>query len=135
MLLVALHLVALAAPAPDVLERCKVAVLDLAPGEGVTVERARSFTEVVTSEIGARLHSGGAVCSVLSRAEIRALLSFEVERQLSGCDASSCHGVRGSGNGPGRSRVAGNEFTRCQPFASRSWWHAVQSASENSGHS
>jgi hypothetical protein len=65
---------------------CKAAVLDLAPGEGVSTERARSFTEVITGEVGAHLQ-----CSVLSRAEIRALVSFEVERQLSGCDSgSSC---------------------------------------------
>lgn len=101
MLLVALHLVALAAPAGALTDapataadgspaRCKVAVLDLAAGEGVSLERAQSFTELVTSEIGAKLRSRGVVCSVLSRTEIRALVSFEVERQLSGCDASSC---------------------------------------------
>jgi hypothetical protein len=64
---------------------CKAAVLDLTPGEGVTLERAQSLTEVVTGEVGAHLG-----CTVLSRAEIKALVSFEVERQLSGCDTSGC---------------------------------------------
>jgi TolB-like protein len=64
---------------------CRAAVLDLAPGEGITPERAASFTEVVTGEVGQHLG-----CSVLSRTEIRALVSFEVERQMSGCDATSC---------------------------------------------
>ena len=65
--------------------QCKAAVLDLQAGEGVTKERAAALTEVVTAEAGAHLP-----CSVLSRTEIRALVSFEVERQLSGCDASGC---------------------------------------------
>lgn len=109
MLLVVLHLMALAAPdAP----RCKAAVLDLAPGEGVTVERAQSFTEIVTSEIGAQLKTDGVVCSVLSRAEIRALVSFEVERQLSGCDASSC--LSEIGDALGVDRVVLGSFSRIE---------------------
>lgn len=123
MLLVVLHLVALAASAPAEpaavgaeaprgapAPRCKAAVLDLAPGEGVSVERAQSFTEVITGEIGAELRSGGVRCSVLSRAEIRALLSFEVERQLSGCDASSCLGE--IGDALGVDRVVLGTFSR-----------------------
>jgi TolB-like protein len=85
-------LLALAAADADaaapVEQKCKAAVLDLQPGEGVTVERARSFTEVVASEVGQHLTS----CTVLSRAEINALISFEVERQMSGCDKQSCLG-------------------------------------------
>ena len=76
---------------------CKAAVLDLTPGEGVTLERARALTEIVTSEVSQHLLDG--TCSVLSRAEIKALVSFEVERQLSGCDAASCLGEIGDALG------------------------------------
>lgn len=99
--------------------RCKAAVLDLAPGEGVSVERARSFTEVITSEVGAHLP-----CSVLSRSEIRALVSFEVERQLSGCDASSCLSEIGDALGVDRvvlgtfSRIADDEGERGRSLVS-----------------
>ncbi len=65
---------------------CRAAVLDLAPGEGVTVERAASLSEVVVGEVGASLRG----CSVVSRSELRALVSFETERQLSGCDSEGC---------------------------------------------
>lgn len=65
---------------------CKAAVLDLAAGEGVTVERAASLSEVVVGEVGQSLRG----CSVVSRSELRALVSFETERQLSGCDSESC---------------------------------------------
>lgn len=85
------------APASASASMCKAAVLDLTPGESVTVERARSLTEVVTAEVG--LHLG---CTVLSRAEIKALVSFEVERQLSGCDTSSCLGEIGDALGVDR---------------------------------
>jgi hypothetical protein len=79
-----LFALALLAQAPEPAQ-CRAAVLDLAPGEGVTPERAQSFSEVVTGEVGQNLG-----CTVLSRAEIRQLVSFEVERQMSGCDTTSC---------------------------------------------
>lgn len=65
---------------------CRAAVLDLAPGEGVTVERAAALSEMVVGEVGANLRG----CSVVSRSELRALVSFETERKLSGCDSESC---------------------------------------------
>lgn len=79
-------LLAVQASAPP--QTCKAAVLDLTPGDGVTKARASALTEVITGEVGEHLQEGA--CSVLSRAEITALLSFEVERQLSGCDTSTC---------------------------------------------
>ncbi len=73
-------------PAPAPSPSCRAAVLDLAAGEGVTAERAASLSEVVVGEVGTHL----AGCSVVSRSELRALVSFEIERQLSGCDSDSC---------------------------------------------
>jgi hypothetical protein len=64
---------------------CRAAVLDLQPGEGITSERARALTEMVTTEVGAHLG-----CSVLSRTEIEGLMNFEVARQTGGCDTDSC---------------------------------------------
>ncbi len=79
--------VAAPAPAPGVGggEACKAAVLDLQAGEGVTKERARALSEAVIGEVGQHLP-----CTVLSRAEIQAMVSFEVQRQMAGCDAQSC---------------------------------------------
>lgn len=73
-----------ASPSPTA-TTCRAAVLDLAPGEGITLERARALTEVVTTEVGAHLD-----CAVLSRAEIEAMMNFEVGRQAGGCDTDSC---------------------------------------------
>ncbi len=60
-------------------------MLDLTAGAGVTKERAQALTEVVTGEVGKSMD-----CAVLSRAEIEALMQFEVDRQLAGCDTDSC---------------------------------------------
>lgn len=76
---------------------CRAAVLDLAAGEGITVERARSLTEVVTGEVGTHLD-----CAVLSRAEIEALMDFEVGRQAGGCDTDSCIAELGEALGVSR---------------------------------
>lgn len=76
---------------------CRAAVLDLKPGEGVTLERARALTEVVTSEVGATLS-----CAVISRAEIEALMDFEVSRQQGGCDTDSCLAELGEALGVSR---------------------------------
>ena len=72
-----------AQPAPK--PACSIAVLDLENGEGVSKERASALTDVVTQELMQR--SG---CSVLSRSDIRAMLSFEAEKQLMGCENDSC---------------------------------------------
>jgi len=82
-------------PAPAA--ACRAAVLDLKPGEGVTLERARALTEVVTSEVGATLS-----CAVISRAEIEALMDFEVSRQQGGCDTDSCLAELGEALGVSR---------------------------------
>ena len=71
-----------AAPAANV---CRAAVLDLKPGDGVTLQQARALSEVITSEVASHLD-----CAVLSRAEIEAIVSFEVSRQQSGCTTESC---------------------------------------------
>lgn len=87
----------LAAPSAGTSTSCRAAVLDLKPGEGVTLERARALTEVVTSEVGATLS-----CAVISRAEIEALMDFEVSRQQGGCDTDSCLAELGEALGVSR---------------------------------
>jgi hypothetical protein len=82
---------------PSVEPPCRAAVLDLAPGEGISVERARALTEVVTGEVGAHLD-----CAVLSRAEIEAMMNFEVGRQAGGCDTDSCLAELGEALGVSR---------------------------------
>ena len=74
---------ATAAPAPAA---CQLAVFDLEQGEGVSSERVRALGDVVTAAIGAAAPD----CHVLARAELRAMVSQEVERQLGGCDQESC---------------------------------------------
>jgi hypothetical protein len=76
---------------------CRAAVLDLQPGEGITSERARALTEMVTTEVGAHLG-----CSVLSRTEIEGLMNFEVARQTGGCDTDSCIAELGEALGVSR---------------------------------
>jgi len=65
--------------------RCKLAVFDLQHGEGYSEKTAIALSDVVTAEVAR--HS---TCSVLSRTEIRSILSFEAEKQLLGCDDESC---------------------------------------------
>jgi hypothetical protein len=77
-------------------------VLDLQPGEGVTLERARALTEVVTTEVARHLLADSGGCTVLSRAEIQALVSFEAEREMAGCDTTSCLGEIGDALGVDR---------------------------------
>ncbi len=60
-------------------------MLDLEAGDGVRRERAQAFTDVVTGEVGAL-----SPCSVLSRSDVRGVLSFEAEKQLLGCTQESC---------------------------------------------
>jgi len=101
-LVLPLLLVSAAPPSPTPMSTpstptCRAAVLDLAPGEGITTERARSLTEVVTAEVGAHLG-----CAVLSRAEIEALMDFEVSRQAGGCDTDSCIAELGEALGVSR---------------------------------
>ncbi|MDP2345754.1 MAG: hypothetical protein Q8O67_32725 [Deltaproteobacteria bacterium] len=73
-----------AVPAPPPAS-CTLAVLDLEPGDGVRKERAQAFTDVVTGEVGSF-----STCSVLSRSDVRGVLSFEAEKQLLGCTQESC---------------------------------------------
>lgn len=77
-----------AAPVPVSAETedCQLAVFDLDIGEGVTVERAHALGEVVTDAVADALPG----CHVLARAELRAMVSVETERQLGGCDRDSC---------------------------------------------
>ncbi len=64
---------------------CSMAVLDLKAGQGYSDKEALALTDVVSEHIGN--HSK---CSVLSRDEIRSVLSFEAEKQLLGCDDDGC---------------------------------------------
>lgn len=65
--------------------KIKVAVLDLIPN-GTSPELAASLTSVIASEL-----EHLEVFSIISRQEIRAMLSHEAEKQALGCDAgSSC---------------------------------------------
>jgi hypothetical protein len=76
---------------------CRAAVLDVTAGEGITPQRAQALTDVVTSEVGAHM-----ACSVISRAEIEALMNFEVSRQASGCDDEGCLAELGDALGVSR---------------------------------
>jgi TolB-like protein len=64
---------------------CKAAVLDLQAQGGISKERAQVLTDVIASAVRGPLQ-----CTVLSRTDIRALVSFEEEKQLAGCDKESC---------------------------------------------
>ena len=64
---------------------CSMAVLDLKPGDGFSDQAAATLTDFVSSAVAK--HSP---CSVLSRNEIRAVLSYEAEKQLIGCTDDSC---------------------------------------------
>jgi len=87
---VALLMAAAPSAASPTAPTCRAAVLDLVHGDGVTQERARALTEVVTGEVGAHLLADRGGCAVLSRAEIESLVRFEVERQVAGCDSDGC---------------------------------------------
>jgi TolB-like protein len=67
--------------------QCTLAVLDLEGGDAMAVSRARALTDVVTGEVSAL-----SPCAVLSRSDIRGILSLEAEKQLLGCatDSESC---------------------------------------------
>lgn len=64
---------------------CSMAVLNLKAGNGYTDKGAMVLTDVVSEHIAK--YAG---CSVLSREEIRSVLSFEAEKQLLGCADDSC---------------------------------------------
>jgi hypothetical protein len=73
-----------AAPtAPKRIDKVKVAVLDLTTA-GVSLNLAANLTNVVAAEI-----AGLEIFSVVSRADIRAMLTHEQDRNLLGCDSSS----------------------------------------------
>lgn len=87
-----------AAPATEpAAPECRAAVLDLQHGPGVTADRAQALSEIVTSEVGAHLD-----CSVVSRREIQALMDFEAQRQMAGCDSESCLSEIGAALGVSR---------------------------------
>ena len=64
-------------------EKVRVAVLDLTTA-GVSLDLAANLTNVVAAEL-----AGLEIFSVISRADIRAMLTHEQDRNLLGCDASS----------------------------------------------
>lgn len=78
--MLALALLLIADPQP-----CKAAVLDLQAQQGIAQESAEVLTDVIASAV-----RGPLSCSVLSRTDIRALIGFEEERQLAGCESGSC---------------------------------------------
>jgi TolB-like protein len=89
LLLAAAPALAQSAPPPDLAggraEKIKLAVLDLSAA-GASADLAASLTTAVASELD-RLE----VFSIISRQEIRAMLSYEAQKQALGCDAgSSC---------------------------------------------
>lgn len=93
-------LVPTAAPAAG---ECQLAVFDLEAGDGVSVDRAAALGDVVTAAIADALPG----CHVLARAELRAMVSVETERQLGGCDQASCLAEVGEALGVDRA-VMGN---------------------------
>ncbi len=64
---------------------CKAAVLDLQVQGGIAPSHVAALTDVIATQV-----RGAIVCSVLSRTDIRALMSFEEEKQLAGCTSNSC---------------------------------------------
>ncbi|MDP2343718.1 MAG: hypothetical protein Q8O67_22355 [Deltaproteobacteria bacterium] len=65
---------------------CQIAVFDLEAGEGVSAERAAALGEVITAAVAESVPT----CHVLARAELRSMVSVEIERQLGGCDQEGC---------------------------------------------
>ena len=63
----------------------RLAVLDLVPAGGVDAASAAAFTDTLTTELAARGHF-----EVISSADVRTLLGVERQRQLLGCEESSC---------------------------------------------
>lgn len=90
---------AVASSAPE----CQLAVFDVEAGEGVSVERARALGEVITAAVADAVPE----CHVLARAELRAMVSVETERQLGGCTSDSCLADVGEALGVDRA-VMGN---------------------------
>lgn len=84
--MISLSLLLVAAVAGGDAPACQLAVFDIEAGEGVTSERARALGEVVTAAVADAVPA----CHVLARAELRAMVSVETERQLGGCDMDSC---------------------------------------------
>ncbi len=84
--------------APVVDADCQLAVFDLEVGEGVSVERGHALGEVITDAVADALPQ----CHVLARAELRAMVSVETERQLGGCDQDSCLAEVGAALGVNR---------------------------------
>ncbi len=82
---------------------CQLAVFDLEAGDGVSVERAAALGDVVTAAVADAVPD----CHVLARAELRAMVSVETERQLGGCDQASCLAEVGEALGVDRA-VMGN---------------------------
>ncbi|MFH1810086.1 MAG: hypothetical protein ABIJ09_15170 [Pseudomonadota bacterium] len=72
-------------PPPAVARTCKIAVLDLKAGDGFTEKGVEALTDALATEIGQR-----SKCEVMSRADIRSMISFEAEKQLLGCGEESC---------------------------------------------
>ncbi|MDP2341027.1 MAG: hypothetical protein Q8O67_08720 [Deltaproteobacteria bacterium] len=70
---------------PTTEQQCTLAILDLEVGDAMALARARALSDVVTGEVAAL-----SKCSVLSRSDIRGMLSFESEKQLMGCASDSC---------------------------------------------
>jgi TolB-like protein len=65
---------------------CQLAVFDVEAGEGVSAERAAALGDVITAAVSDAVPE----CHVLARAELRAMVSVETERQLGGCNVDSC---------------------------------------------
>ena len=82
---------------------CQLAVFDLEAGDGVSAERAAALGDVVTAAVADAVPD----CHVLARAELRAMVSVETERQLGGCDKESCLAEVGAALGVDRA-VMGN---------------------------
>jgi hypothetical protein len=82
-------------PAPPP-QKCSMAVLDLEVAEGIPPARAALWTDAMVQEM--QVNSG---CTVLSRADIRAVISLEAEKSLLGCDQESCLAELGDALGVG----------------------------------
>lgn len=77
---------------------CDLAVFDLEAGEGVDRRRADALGELVVAGIA----EAAPECHVVAKAELRAMVNAETERQAMGCDGDTCLAELGEALGVNR---------------------------------
>src|SRR5689334_21368477 len=83
--LAVLALLATAMPAAAAKERLKIAVLDVMPRGDVDAKKIEGLSSLLASEAARRSDR-----AVTSGSQIRAMVGFDRQRQLLGCNDASC---------------------------------------------